>query len=248
MGKTYEALEMAEKEYHKKLVIRPGDFSETSEVTIPERLPIQKASDLNHEVDDKLITWYPDNSIKTILITGMAGVNGTSTIATGFASSLARDSRLKILLIDANLRSPSLHNYFNIDRDVGLTNLLIEKIDDEKIFQKVDHGNLYVIPSGKNREGPLSIFASDNFEEKLKIMRGKFDCIILDAPPVNKGVDTKVISRKVDAVILVVESGKTRKQSAIKAKKELEDAGANILGVILNRRKFYIPEWIYKRL
>ena len=56
------------------------------------------------------------------------------------------------------------------------------------------------------------------------------------------------MSKKVDGVILVVESGRTRRPTAIKAKKELEQAGAKIIGVILNRRKYYIPEWIYKRL
>ena len=79
-------------------------------------------------------------------------------------------------------------------------------------------------------------------------MREKFNYVIFDAPPVNGCFDSIMIGRKVDGVILVLGSGYTRRQEAIKAKQELEEAGANVLGVILNRQKHYIPEWIYKRL
>ena len=80
------------------------------------------------------------------------------------------------------------------------------------------------------------------------MMREKFDYIILDSPPITRYAESRVIATKVDGVILVLESGKTRSQVAIKAKQELEETGANVIGAILNRRKHYIPEWIYKRL
>lgn len=248
MGKTHEALERAEKEYRKKSIEIPSDSQKKMTVKQPERFPIQAISEQYHEVKGKLITWFPEESIKTILMTGISGGNGTSSTATGFALTLARDCRLKVLLVDANLRSPSIHKFFKIEGNIGLSNLLTEKIEDDKLFKRVGHGNLYVIPCGKNGSAPLSLFESDSFEEKLKMLSQMFDCIILDAPPVNNSVETKVMSKKVDGTILVIESGRIRRQSAIKAKKDLEQAGANIVGVILNRRKHYIPESIYKRL
>ena len=248
MGKTHEALERAEKEYRKKIIKMPTDSQKGLIVEGSKRLPIQTSSDQYHKVKGNLITCFPEGSIKTILMVGTAEGNGTSSTAIGFATTLARDCRLKVLLIDANLRSPSLHEFFKIERNLGLSNILAEKIEDKDLFKRVGHGNLYIIPCGKNCAGPLSIFESDRFEEKLKMMSESFDCVILDAPPVNKSVETKVMSKKVDGVILVIESGRTRRPVAINAKKELEEAGANIIGVILNRRKHYIPEWIYKRL
>jgi protein-tyrosine kinase len=247
MGKTHEALERAEKEYQKKIIKLPDDSQ--TEVTVKKSDPLieRLVSDRYHEVKGKLITCFPERNIKRILITGVAEGQGTSTTTVGFATALARDCRLKVLLIDANLRSPSLHKFFKIARNKGLSNILTEQIEDEELFNRVGHGNLQVIPCGKHSSGPLSIFESIRFDEKLKIMSEKFDCVILDAPPVSS-VETKVMSTKVDGVILVLESGKTRRPVAIKAKQELEDAGAKILGVILNRRKYYIPEWIYKRL
>jgi capsular exopolysaccharide synthesis family protein len=153
-----------------------------------------------------------------------------------------------VLLIDANLRSPRLHELFDIEYNKGLSNLLTMKEDEALPYKKVEHGNLYVIPSGKKGIGPLTIFESVRFEKKLKMMRERFDYIILDAPPMNGYAESRVIATKVDGVILVIESGKTRRQVAIRAKQELEEAGTKVLGVILNRRKHYIPEWIYNRL
>jgi capsular exopolysaccharide synthesis family protein len=248
MGKTHEALERAEKEYSKKLIKMPTDSQKKLVVKEPKRFPIQTPLDQYHEIKGKLITCFSERSIKTILIVGVDEGSGTSSTAIGFATTLARDCRLKVLLIDANLRSPSLHEFFKIERNIGLSNILTEKIDETKLFIKAGHGDLYIIPCGKNCKGPLSIFESEHFEKKLKMMSEEFDCVILDAPPVNSSIETKVMSKKVEGVILVVESGRTRSPVAIKAKKELEEAGANILGVILNRRRQYIPEWIYKRL
>ena len=79
-------------------------------------------------------------------------------------------------------------------------------------------------------------------------MRRDFDYIILDGPPPTASAESRLIADKVDGVVLIVEAGKTRRQVAVRAKQELENSGANFLGVILNRRKYYIPQWIYRRL
>ncbi|RZB33528.1 MAG: hypothetical protein SRB2_03957 [Desulfobacteraceae bacterium Eth-SRB2] len=182
------------------------------------------------------------------MITGAAHGDGTSFTASSFATTLARDCRLKVLLIDANLRFPTLHEVFKIDYNQGLSNLMTQEKEEASFFKKVGRGNLYLLPCGGNHTGALPLFESNRFDQTLKKMRDKFDYVLLDSPPVNDCAESRVIASKVDGVILVIESGKTRSQVAVKAKQELEDAGANILGVILNRRKYHIPEWIYKRL
>ena len=247
MGKTHEALERAEKEYKKTLVETPPDYEKALVVKGPRQFPIQAPLDKYQEVKIKLITRFPEESIKTILFTGTAHGDGTSTTAVSFATTLARDCRLNVLLMDVNLRCPSLHDVFNIEPNHGLSTLLTGK-EKPPFFKKVGDGELFVIPSGGKHSGPLTLFESKRFDKTLKMMREKFDYVILDAPPVNSYSEPRVIGTKVDGVILVIESGKTRKQVAIRAKQELEDAGAKLLGVILNRRKHYIPEWIYRRL
>ena len=247
MGKTHEALERAEKEYKKNFVETPLESEKAVVVKGQRQFPIKASLDRYQEVKIKLITRFPEESIKTILFTGTAHGNGTSTTAVSFATTLARDCRLNVLLMDVNLRCPSLHDVFNIEYNHGLSNLLTEK-EEPLFFKKVGHGDLYVIPSGGKHSGPLTLFESKRFDDFLKKVREDFAYVILDAPPVNSYSEPRVMGTKVDGVILVVESGKTRRQVAIRAKQELEDAGAKVLGVILNRRKHYIPEWIYKRL
>jgi Mrp family chromosome partitioning ATPase len=79
-------------------------------------------------------------------------------------------------------------------------------------------------------------------------MRKNFDYIILDGPPAISSPEVRFISSKVDGTILMLESGKTRRHVALKAKRDIEMAGGHFIGVVLNRRKYYIPKWIYKRL
>jgi capsular exopolysaccharide synthesis family protein len=250
MGRTHQALERAEKEYQKNLLETPVDSSNAVAVKRPGKFPMQTPSDRFQEVKTKLVTGFPLGSVKTIMFTGTAHGDGCTTTAASFANSMAQFCRLNVLLIDANLRNPRLHEIFKVEYNQGLGNLLSNNGEEKgSLFKKVGHGNLYLIPCGKKSSGPLTIFESTRFDKTLKLMREKFDYVILDAPPVVSGyAETKVIGKKADGVIMVIESGKTRKQVAIRAKQDLEDAGAKILGTILNRRKHYIPEWIYRRL
>jgi len=247
MGKTHEALERADKEYHENYLKTEGELNKSVVSKMPGKYPMQASSDRYQEVKTRLITSFPIGSVKTILFTGTAHGDGCTTTAASFANTLTQNCRLNVLLIDANLRSPSLHEVFNIQYNHGLADLLTLE-EGISLFKKVGRGNLYLIPCGKENSGPLTVFESRRFEKTLKLMREKFDYVILDAPPVNSYAETKVMGKIVDGVILVIESGGTRKQVAIKAKQELEEAGAKVLGVILNRRKHYIPRWLYNRL
>ena len=150
--------------------------------------------------------------------------------------------------MDVNLRTPSLHGVFTIDHIPGLSDLLSNSGKVTSRIKKVGPGNFYVLPCGGNHSGPVGLFESGRFDRFLKIIRERFDYVILDAPPVPAFSEARVICAKVDGVVLVLRSGKTRRQVALKVKKELEEAGGKLLGVVANRKKYYIPEFIYKRL
>jgi Mrp family chromosome partitioning ATPase len=96
--------------------------------------------------------------------------------------------------------------------------------------------------------GALGLFESGEFDQFLKTVRKRFDYVILDAPPVPVFSEFRVLCSKVDGIVLVVKSDETRRQVALRAKKEIEAAQGNLIGVVLNKRKYYIPKWIYKRL
>ena len=137
MGKTHEALQRAEKEYQDGRVKTSPDIQKAIVLKRPSQLPIQAPSPNYEQVKARLITQFLDKSIKTILVTSTAPGDGASTTAVGLATTLAGDCRLRVLLIDVNLRSPSLHDVFNIEYGQGLWSLLMKKKSEKwSIFRK----------------------------------------------------------------------------------------------------------------
>jgi capsular exopolysaccharide synthesis family protein len=252
MGKTFEAMERAEKEY-KKLVRQAGVGPQERYHLAPD----SKKNGNGHLRPDrlgslktKILTRYTGKAIKmkTILVTGTAHGGGTSTTAVNLATSLADDARHSVLIVDANLRTPGLHRFFNTDTAKGMSELLDVRGENNFQFKKIGDNELYLFPCGMKRSGGEGYFESGRFDGFLNNVRNSFDFVIFDCAPVPGFPDTQTLCSKVDGVILVITFDKTRRQVALRAKKELEDAGANILGVVINRRKYYIPDWIYRRL
>jgi capsular exopolysaccharide synthesis family protein len=195
-----------------------------------------------------LLARYPDKTIKTIIFCGMAHGDGSTTTASNFATTLARDCKLKVLLVDANLRTPCLKEMFQLGDTPGLSDYIGNGNEPVLPMLRVGRGNLYVLPCGSSSSGPISLFETDRFNQFLKKAREQFDYVILDAPPVPIFTESRVICPKVDGVVLVVKAGKTRRQVLLRAKKEIEEAGGRVLGVVINNREFFIPNWIYRRL
>jgi protein-tyrosine kinase len=250
MGRTYEALKRAEKEYQEGSPKISSDPAE--EPRRPRRPPRRESSngsaDCYEALKTNLLARYPEKSIKTILFSGTSHGDGASTTAVNFAGTLARNCQLKVLLMEANLRTPSLHEVFHLEPENGLSDVLSNGTRLASCIKKVGSDNLYVVTRGGKQASPVSLFESERFCEFLKTVRDQYDYVILDGPPVPTFSEARVICAKVDGVVMVVESGKTREQVAVRAKKALEEAGAKVLGVVLNKRKFPIPEWIYRRL
>jgi capsular exopolysaccharide synthesis family protein len=246
MGKTHEALERAEKDYQ-ELKSTAGPTPRPSGGPVPRPVSSQNGKECYQSLKINLLARYPDKIIKTLIFCGTAHGDGSTTTATNFATTLARDCKLKVLLVDANLRTPRLNDIFRVDRAPGLSDY-IGNGDSSVPMIRAGRDNFYILPCGSHRSGPISLFEAERFDRFLKETREQFDYVILDAPPVPHFAESRVICPKVDGVILVVGSGKTRRQVALRAKKELEEAGGRVLGIVINRRKYPIPEWIYKRL
>jgi capsular exopolysaccharide synthesis family protein len=254
MGKIQETLQRVKKEYEDRIPRLLEKLEKRKDgATLPACLPavVQGTEcylDCYEDLKINLLSYHHDKSIKTILFLGTTHGDGASTTAINFATTLARDGQLNVLLIEANLRNPSLHEVFHVDPDQNRSGFPTDGNKANGGFKKVGPENLYVVTPGSKLSGPLSLFESQRFWEFLKTMRTEFDYVILDGPPLPSFSESKVICNKVDGVVMVVESGKTRKQVALRAKKEIEQAGGTVLGVVLNKRKYHMPKWIYKHL
>lgn len=197
----------------------------------------------------KLWSRYSEKGMKVLAFVGANTGSGVSTTASNFAATLAQDARAKVLLIDANLRTPQklpAKRDTEIDNrpDVALAGLLAAELADRNIIP--GSGNVCVLPNHTKCALPLTLFQSEAFDQFLKAVRERFDHVIIDAPPLQGFAESIVLSRKADGVILVVEAGQTRRRVGLWAKQQIEEAGGKILGVVLNKRKFYIPNWLYR--
>lgn len=184
-----------------------------------------------------------------MLFMGATPGTGTSTTASSFAATLARDPQSKVLLINGNLRPGKKDQNKRLtdgssDPNVALAGLLTAESSD--MSSALGTGNLCVLPHRTKCALPLSLFQSEAFDRFLQTVRERFDHVVIDAPPLQGFPESIVLSRKADGVILVIDAGRTKRRAGLWAKQQIDDAGGKILGVVLNKRKFYIPNWLYR--
>ncbi len=153
-----------------------------------------------------------------------------------------------ILLVDANLRQPSLHKYFGLNVEDGLAEIVEGRADWRRLAKHVRQSDLKIITAGRVRGNPADVIASDTLRNLFKEWRQEFRYIIVDSPAVLNFVDALTLAAIADGVILVVRAGQTRWEIAQSAKRKLVMAHANLLGVALNRHKLNIPDNYYQRL
>lgn len=183
-----------------------------------------------------------DKEIKTMVVTSSEPGEGKSTTAGNMALSFAQSEK-SVILIDCDLRKPSLHRKFKISNLVGLSDVLIGK---EKMNDAVNEysDNLHILTSGKLPPNPSEMLGSKAMGRLLGELKSKYDIIILDSAPLQAVTDAQILSTKVDGTILVVRAERTKRDSVQQAKALLDKVGANILGTVLNgventRKKYY---------
>lgn len=183
-----------------------------------------------------------DKEIRTIVITSADPSEGKSTVAGNLALSFAQNEK-RVILVDCDLRKPSVHKNFKLSNLNGLSEVLIgkERLDD--IIQNYN-SNLDVLTSGKVPPNPSEMLGSKVMSDLLEILKEKYDVIILDSTPLQAVTDAQILSTKADGTILVVRAEKTKIDATVESKNLLDKVGANIIGVVLhavpnNRSKYY---------
>jgi capsular exopolysaccharide synthesis family protein len=188
-----------------------------------------------------------DNPKRVILMTSSATKEGKSTTCVNLAITLAQMGS-KVLLIDSDLRRPNLHNFFQMDRTYGLTNVLIGSLTVDDVIKKTEVENLDLITAGDIPPNPSEMVASERMKAFLKEARARYDYVLLDSPPVIAVTDAAILTTRVDATILVVSSGLTGKGEVKRAISLIKNVQSNILGVVLNAldiKKIYGSYYYY---
>lgn len=174
-----------------------------------------------------------DQELKTILVTSSISGEGKSTNAANIGVVFAQEGK-KVLIIDADMRRPTLHHTFRLPNIDGLSNVLVRKQTVQKVVQETSIVGLYVMTSGPLPPNPSELLASKTMEALLRIVEQEYDLVIFDSPPLLPVTDAQILSHKCNGTILIVDMNIAKKEDVKKAKLSLNNSQAKILGVILN--------------
>jgi len=186
-----------------------------------------------------------DKNIKVILIADAEGSEETTDVIANLGFYFARMGGQRALIIDANLRNPSVFKIFNISNSKGLINVLEEKIPFEDAVQDLG-SRLYVLPAGKTVLNPIILLDSPIMSNLIKRAKEQFEMILIKCADVKNFKDFFILSSIVDGIALVVNEGGSRRFVVKSAIDQMKQKNINIIGVILNNRTYVIPKIIYK--
>jgi len=172
-----------------------------------------------------------DQPITTLVVTSPAPNEGKSTTIANLAVTMAQSGR-RTILVDCDLRRPSLHEVFGVSNDVGLTTMILDE-EQPPALRETGVDNLWLLPSGPKPPNPADLLGSRQVDRVIERLSDQADMILIDAPPVIGVTDAVVLGVKVDGVLLVISAGETRREHAERAKELLEKANVRIIGAAL---------------
>ena len=185
-----------------------------------------------------------DTEIRSIVVTSSGPGEGKSTTIANLAVVFAQQGK-KTLLIDGDMRKPTIHYTFNAENLRGLTNVLTKKDTFSNCIQKTDVELLDIVTTGPIPPNPAELLSSQTMDNLLEIACKEYDIVLIDTPPLLAVTDAQVLANKCDGTILVIKSGATQVDAAIKAKELLMSANAKIIGTVLNGKKIQESQYYY---
>ncbi|MBP1081588.1 MULTISPECIES: CpsD/CapB family tyrosine-protein kinase [Bacillus] len=185
-----------------------------------------------------------DKNVRSILITSSGPGEGKSTTAANLAVVFAQQGK-RVLLIDSDLRKPTVQYTFQLDNTDGLTTVLLKQMSLKTIVQKCMVDNLDILTSGPIPPNPAELLSSKSMGKLLEDAYKIYDIIIFDSPPVLAVTDAQILANHTDGSLLVVSSGKTEKELAVKAKEVLSSTKSKLLGAVLNGKKLEQSSYYY---
>ncbi|RMG65610.1 MAG: hypothetical protein D6715_08285 [Calditrichaeota bacterium] len=182
----------------------------------------------------------------TTVVAHVGYIWANSLLTPGFSSLTGPEAR--ILLVDANLNNPQLNAFFNLENEMGLAECLTQRLPAEKAIKQTSVKNLFVLTAGTLRGDLSHQLSGSAFANLLQELQLNFGAVLVDAPPVIAHPELIALSTHLKHFILVVRSEDTPSYAVKKSIETLSELGRKPLGIVLNARRYYIPEKIYRRL
>lgn len=186
---------------------------------------------------------FSGRDLKVITLTSAQQGEGKSTTSTNLAISFAK-AGFRTLLIDADTRNSVMSGTSKSnERYQGLTSFLSGNAELSDVICDTSIDNLMIIPAGQVPPNPTSLIQNDNFKAMIEIVRGLYDYVIIDTPPLGLVIDAAILAHHSDASLLVVKAGADKRRTVTKLKEQLEQSGSVFLGVILNKYDIHLDKY-----
>jgi Mrp family chromosome partitioning ATPase len=174
--------------------------------------------------------------------------SGCSRICVRVAETLAKNIRGSVCLVEANLRSPGLPEMFGTTNHHGLTDALLQDRPIRSFTKPVRGDNLWLLSSGALAADSANLLNSERLKARFAELRKEFDFVLIDAPPLTPYSDAIALGQLTDGFVLILEANSTRREAALGVVENLRASNIRILGAVLNKRTFPIPETLYNKL
>lgn len=209
--------------------------------------PTSSVSEQYRTISANISFSMKDKKFKTILVTSPEASAGKSTTITNVAAILAAQGK-KVLLLDCDLRKPSIHRKLNIPNNKGLSNIIANDVPIDECIQIKDQiPNLSIITSGPIPTNPSNLITSDKMDVIIKELKDSelFDIIMIDTPPTLVVSDSQTLASKIDASVIITKYNQTKKEELNLTIKALSNVKSNILGCIINEQPVSEHDYYY---
>jgi Mrp family chromosome partitioning ATPase len=206
------------------------------------------ASDESLRLVQQIFLVQAQNPPRVVVFAGIDHGNGCTEICASVAETLARNTSGSVCIVEANFRTPGLPELLGSTNSLGLTDALLQDGPIRSFANPIGIDKLWLLSCGKLTADSASLLSSEPVKARLAELRAEFDFVIVDAPPLTRYADAIALGQLSDGVVMVLEAETTRKEAAQMAASNLRASRVPILGAVLNKRTFPIPEKLYKLL
>jgi len=242
LSKTLGLLQQIERGKEPSVKVASSSARSSSNGSHPQPVTGEEVVKLVHSV----FRSSSENVPRVVAFSGVDHGDGCTSICAGAALVLGTQFAGSLCVVDANLRSPSLHRYFGLENGSGLCEAIVQPAPIRDFTQSL--GSISVLTCGSAPSSPQALLNSQNLYARIQELRDEFDYVLIDAPPIGRYSDAITLGGLTDGIVLVLQSNSTRREAALKVKEGVEAANVRLLGAVLNKRTFPIPERLYKRL
>lgn len=197
---------------------------------------------------NSLQTAFPNKPKRSILFTSAAHDEGVTTLAYSYAGLSALGGKERVLLIELNARRPALFWRLGLTSEAGASHYFSERRPLSSVVEPCPRQNFDVLHIGEKDPTKIQLHLEEAFPRLMEEASARYNIVIIDAPPVVLSPETPQMAARVDGTVIVVHCGKTRREIVQRSINLIEQFEGTVVGVVLNRKKYYIPDFIYQRV